>query len=100
MALLKLEDLTIEKLRSVILPDADSIYFNNIFEEIKRDLGNIANEYDREREFVIYCFIRLCESGVVFMYDYFNAYNNNRKLILKCDEEYKKFKHEDWKDLI
>lgn len=87
--MLKPGDLTFDNLRKVALPeDADSIYFNDVWEEIKRDVRIISSTYDRQEEFVIYCFIKLSNMNLVIKYNYYQAFEDNKKLLHQFDKEY------------
>lgn len=84
-------ELTLENLRKLVLPEgADSIYFNNKWEDIKRDIGTIASIYDREIEYVIYCATMLFKFNLVVKDNYYEAYENNKKLLPRFNDEYKR----------
>lgn len=85
-----LEYMTLEKLREKVLPPINSIYYNAIFEEITKDVGDVSSIYDRQDEFIIYCFYRLYKDNLVFRYDYAKAYERNKTKISSYYEEYKK----------
>lgn len=85
-----LEDMTLEKLREKVLPPINSIYYNAVFEEITKDVGAISSIYDRQDEFIIYCFYRLYKENLVSRYDYEKAYINNITKMNSYYEDYQK----------
>lgn len=88
--MLKREDMTLENLKKEVLPSTDSEHFKQIFDGIKGDIGIICSLYDREEEYVIYCFYRLYKDHLVINDNYYNAYEKNRTKVRVYGKAYEK----------